>query len=152
MATTGLAAQVRPNRGALLQDINQRFANQVIKEMGLSADQVPRFRKIVVAWADKRSALEGEEQRLRVALMNEFRPGVAANPDSASRFVDALNENRVEYAVTFRDEMRELAPILTPVQRGQFQVARDRLLQRVKDALQQRPGGRGGAVPGVPIG
>jgi hypothetical protein len=143
----GRGEQLRPNRAAMLQDINQRFANQVIKEMGLSADQVPRFRRIVVSWAQKRSALEAEEQRLRMALANEFRPGVAANPDSAAKFVDAVNDNRVEYAMTFRDEMRELTPILSPVQRGQFQVARDRLLQRIKEQLQQRAAGRVGGAP-----
>jgi hypothetical protein len=81
--------------------------------------------------------------------MGELRPGVAANPDNVSRFVDGLNVNRVAYAETFRDEMKELAPILSPVQRGQFQVARDRLLQRVRDLQSQRPNGagRGAASP-----
>ena len=131
------------NRMALVGDINLRFANQVIKEMGLTAEQVPRFRRVVVAWAEKRSALELEERRLRLALADEFRPGVAANPDSAARFVDALGANGVEIAATFRDEMKELIPVLTPVQRGQFMLARSRLLQRVKELQQKRPGGGG---------
>jgi hypothetical protein len=36
--------------------------------------------------------------------------------------------------------MRELSPILNPVQRGQFQVARDQLLQKVRELQQQRTG------------
>jgi hypothetical protein len=58
-----------------------------------------------------------------------------------SHLVDAINVNRIAYAETFRDEMRDLTPVLTPVQRGLFQLSRDRLLARVKDLQQQRPGG-----------
>lgn len=152
VAVAPVVAQVapRPQRAALLQDINQRFANQIIKEMGLTQDQVPRFRRVVVSWAQKRTALEAEERRLRLALAEEFRPGVAANADSAASYVDALNANRVSYAISFQDEMKELTPILSPIQRGQFQLARDRLLQRVKDLQQLRPGGTGVLQPPEP--
>ena len=141
------SAQVKPGprpRAQLLQQIDQMFLNQVTREMALSPDQVPRFQRVVSTWAQKRAMLEEEERRLRQALAGELRPGVAANPDSVSKFVDAMNDNRVDYANSFRDEMRELTPILSPVQRGQFQVARDRLLQRVKELQQQRQGLGGG--------
>jgi hypothetical protein len=138
---------VRPRRAALLRDIQQVFLNQVTREMALSPEQLPRFSRIVGAWAEKRGALEIGERSLRQALQDQLRPGVAANPDSVSRVVDAINANRVAYAETFRDEMRELVPVLTPVQRGQFQVARDRILQRIRDLQQQRAGGAGrGAI------
>lgn len=141
LAVAPMSAQQGPRpRAALLRDIGVMFMNQVTREMALSGDQVPRFQRLVSTWAQKRATLEAEERRLRQALASELRPGVAANPDSVSKFVDALNDNRVDYANSFRDEMRELTPILTPVQRGQFQVARDRLLQRIRDLQQQRPG------------
>jgi hypothetical protein len=147
LATAPVAAQrpggQRPGaaRAALLQNIEQIFLNQVTSEMALTADQQPRFRRVVSVWAQKRAALEAEERQLRQSLKTELTPGVAANPDSVSRFVDALNANRVAYAESFRDEMRDLTPILNPVQRGQFQVRRDQLLQRIRDLQQQRPGG-----------
>jgi hypothetical protein len=147
LAAAPLAAQreagQRPGaaRARLLQNIDQVFLNQVTTEMALTADQQPRFRRVVSSWAQKRGALEVEERQLRQSLKRELTPGVAANPDSVSRFVDDLNANRVAYAETFRDEMRELTPILSPVQRGQFQVRRDQLLQRIRDLQQQRPGG-----------
>ncbi|HEY4101511.1 MAG TPA: hypothetical protein VGM20_11625 [Gemmatimonadales bacterium] len=144
-----LAAQKEPRRAALEQNIERVFMNQVTKEMGLTPDQVGPFQRVVTTWAQKRAGLETEERQLRLSLMGELRPGVAANPDNVSRYVDGLNSNRVAYAETFRDEMKELAPILSPVQRGQFQVARDRLLQRVRDLQLQRlnGGGRGAASP-----
>ncbi|MGH7523381.1 MAG: hypothetical protein ACREK8_03655 [Gemmatimonadales bacterium] len=148
VVAAGSAAAQRPGnarqggrRAALLEGINQAFLNQVTSEMALTPEQLPKFRRVVTQWAQRRAALEAEESELRQALKRELTPGVAANPDSVSRFVDALNANRVTYSESFRDEMRELAPILTPVQRGQFQLRRDQLLQRVRDLQLQRPGG-----------
>lgn len=143
-AVAPLAAQrpgnPRPARAALVRDIEQIFLTRVTRVMALTPEQQPRFQRAVLAWAQKRESLETEEHQLRQSLNRELTPGVAANPDSVSRFVDALNANRVAYAESFRDEMRELAPILNPVQRGQFQVARDQLLQKVRELQQQRTG------------
>lgn len=137
-----IAPRMAPQRQALLEEINRRFLNQVVAEMGLTEAQIPRFKQVVISWAQKRATLELEERQLHQALVGgELRPGVAANPDSVSRFVDGINAVRVEYAETFRDEMRDLTPILTPVQRGQFQIRRDQFLQRVRDLQQQRAGG-----------
>jgi hypothetical protein len=130
----------RPARAALVRNIEEIFLNRVSRVMALTPEQQPRFQRVVLAWAQKRASLEIEEHQLRQALNRELTPGVAANPDSVSRFVDALNANRVAYAESFRDEMRELTPILNAVQRGQFQVARDQLLQKVRELQQQRAG------------
>lgn len=149
-ATAQKGARMAPARQVLLETINRRFMNQVIKEMALTPEQVPRFQRVVLSWAQKRAALEDEERRLHQALTgDELRPGVAANPDSVTREVDGINAVRVKYAEAMRDEMLELAPILSPVQRGQFQIRRDQFLQRVRDLQQQRPGGAA-TTPGGP--
>lgn len=138
-----VAAQAVPRqqRAVLVRDVEQAFLTQVSREMALTEDQAPRFQRVVALWAQKRGGLEADERKLRQALNGELRPGVAANPDSVSRLVDAINVNRIAYADTFRDEMHDLTPVLTPVQRGLFQLSRDRLLTRVRDLQQQRPGG-----------
>ena len=127
-------------RAALLRDIQQVFMNQAIREMALNDEQAPRFRRVVGSWAQKRAALEADDRTLRQSLSRELTPGVAANADSVAHLVDAIDSNRVAYSETFGSEMRDLAPILTPVQRGQFQMARDRLLQKVQQLQAQRAG------------
>jgi hypothetical protein len=92
--------------------------------------------------AGKRRDMERQERDLRQALNRQLRPGVAADADSVARLVDGLTEQRVAYAETFREEMREVAAILTPVQRGQYLLLRDRLMQRVQEIRQSRPGAR----------
>jgi hypothetical protein len=131
----------QPRREMLLQNINQMFVNRATREMALTDDQLPRFRRVVTAWAGKRAALEAEERELRLSLSGQMRPGVAANADTVARIVDAINDNRVAYSETFRDEMRELRPILTPIQRGQFQIIRDQILQKIRELTQQRSAG-----------
>jgi len=131
-------AQVRPRRAALIAQIEQLYLGNLTRQMGLTAGQLPRFRAVITSWAQKRAALEAEEAGLRQALMGELRPGIAADADSVAKLVDALNANQVAYAESLRDEVRDLTPILTPVQRGQFELARDRLMQRVRDIQNQR--------------
>ena len=126
-------------RAVLLREIQMRFINQARNQMRLTPEQWPRFQGVIVAWAKKRTVMEAEEQRLTMALHGQMRPGVAANADSVSRYVEQLNATRAEIAASIRDEARELSPILTPVQLGQFQVLRDRQLQMIRDLQQKRP-------------
>jgi hypothetical protein len=76
-----------------------------------------------------------------MALTWQLRPGVAADQDSVTRLTRALVELRVDYAKTWRDEMGELS-YLTPVQRAQLYLMRDRLLQRVQEIRDQHGGWR----------
>jgi hypothetical protein len=89
-------------------------------------------------WFLKRRQLEDQEQLYRQAMAAQLRPGVAANRDSVSRLIDRLLALRISYAESFRQEDRELAAYLDPVQRGQFLVMRERLLERVQRARDER--------------
>lgn len=133
-----------PVRAQRLREmVEQRFAERLREDLGLSDDQTTKVRVSLGGLAAKRRGMEQDERRLRQALTYQLRPGVAANPDSVAKLVDALTNHRVAYAQTFKDEMRELAAILNPVQRGQYLLMRDRLMQRVQDVQQgrqQQPG------------
>lgn len=140
MLTTSPATAQKPGaRAAVLRGrIEEQFVRRMQVELGLSDETATRMQRVVTTWATRRRALEEEERRLRQALNLQLRPGVAANSDSVGTYVDELTANRVAYAQSFRDEMRELSPILTPVQRGQFQILRDRLLLRMQEVQQQQ--------------
>ena len=128
-----------PVRAARLREmVELRFGERMREELGLSDDQANRVRVALGGLAAKRRGMEQDERRLRQALAHQLRPGVAANPDSVAKLVDALTTHRVAYAQTFRDEMRELSTILNPVQRGQYLMMRDRLMQRITELQQGR--------------
>jgi hypothetical protein len=128
----------------LRRRIEQRFGERLKEELGLSDEQASRLRIALAALAAKRRGMEQDERRMRQALAYQLRPGIAANADSVARLVDALTTHRVAYAQTFKDEMRELSTILNPVQRGQYLMLRDRLMQRAEELRQGRlqPGAR----------
>lgn len=131
----------------LRMQIEQRFGERLTEELGLSDEQAVRMRISLAAIATRRRGLEQEERRMRQALASQLRPGVAANADSVAKLVDALTNHRVLFAQTFKDEMRELSAILNPVQRGQYLMLRDRLMQRAQE-LQQGRANQPGPLPG----
>jgi Spy/CpxP family protein refolding chaperone len=146
-ATVGgaVAAQdpdtTHPQAQVLRQRIEERFAQRVQEQLGLSDEQATKLRSTSQEYGARRRKMEARERDLRVALTGQLRPGVAANQDSVARLTKALVDLRVDYANTWRDEMNALS-YLTPVQRAQLYVMRDRLLQRVQEIRDERGGWR----------
>lgn len=130
----------------LRQQVEQRFGERVREQLGLTDDQATKVRAALGQLAVRRRGMERQERALRQALAFQLRPGVAADADSVAKLVDALTNHRIAYAQTFRDEMRDLSAILNPVQRGQYLMMRDRLMQRVQE-LQQGRNDPGPAAP-----
>ncbi len=126
----------------LRQQIEERFAQRVQEQLGLSDEQTAKLRGTSKEYGSRRQALEGRERALRQALSGQLRPGVAANQDSVARLIRDLVDLRVSYAETWRDEMADLSRFLTPVQRAQLYVMRDRLLRRVQEIRDERNGWR----------
>lgn len=127
-----------PQAARIRQQIEQRFAQQMQANLGLTDAQAAKLRATFNTYAPKRRALEQEERALKRGLQGQLRPGIAANSDSVAKLVDRLLEVKVAYAQSFVDENREMARYLTPVQRAQFQVMRERLMARVEEIRQQR--------------
>jgi hypothetical protein len=140
------SAPLPPRRAEQLrQMIEQRFTERVKEALGLTDDQAARMRGVQAMVAEKRRMLEMQERQVRMALGNQLRPGIAANADSVAKLVNALTAQRVAFAQTFQDEMRELSTFLTPVQRGQYLLMRDRLMMQIEELRrstqqQMRPG------------
>lgn len=135
LVTTTLRAQIEDDsrRGDSLRVlIQERFARQVQEQLGLTDDQADKMRNTALTWFGKRRNLEVQERRLRAALAGQMRPGVPADQDSVARLTDALLALKVAQVQTYRDELREMS-YLTPVQRAQFFILRDRLLRRIEE-------------------
>jgi Spy/CpxP family protein refolding chaperone len=133
-----LAAQQGPppRSPALRRELEQRFASQMREQLQLTSEQDTKVRGIMSGYADRRRALEDEQRDMREALNGQLRPGIAANGDSVTRLVDGIAAGRVNYAKLVQDEMRELSTVLSPVQRGQLFLLRERVLQRVQEMRQ----------------
>jgi Spy/CpxP family protein refolding chaperone len=75
-----------------------------------------------------------------------MRPGQAADADSVRRLMDGIQANRAELFRLEQDQDREMAGYLTPVQRAQYQMLRERLLARLQEVRRERGLGRGQGV------
>ncbi|MEO5826506.1 MAG: hypothetical protein ABIR59_11510 [Gemmatimonadales bacterium] len=115
--------------------VEEAFLRRARQEMALNDDQAQRLGRVLEASGTRRADLDDADRLARKALMSQLRPGIGANADSVVRLVDAITANRVAHAETFRSEMRELNDILSPVQRGQFLLLRDRMLNQVRTML-----------------
>jgi hypothetical protein len=131
----------RPPARELRQRIEERFAQRVQEQLGLTDEQTAKLRTTSREYGDRRRVLETRERELRLALTGQLRPGMAADQDSVARLTRALLDLRVDYAKSWREEMNDLS-YLTPVQRAQLYVMRDRLLQRVQEIRDERGGWR----------
>jgi hypothetical protein len=122
----------------LRQQVEGRFAERVRERLQLSDDQMTRLRGTARTYGARRRELADRERGIRAALAEQLRPGVAANQDSVSRLTDALVALRDSHAHTLRDENRELSEYLTPVQRSQLFVMRERLMRRAREIRAER--------------
>ncbi len=124
--------------GELRRLIEERFTARVREELGLTDQQASRMTEVVGAYFVKRRVMEQEERRLRQGLAAELRPGVAADKDNVGRLTDQLLDLKLRYVQSYKDEVRELAAFLDPIQRAQFLIMRERLLDRIQQAQEAR--------------
>jgi hypothetical protein len=109
------------------------------------------MRQTTTKWFGFRRDLDSQQRQLRQALAGQLRPGIAANKDSVSRYVSQLIDIKVRYAESFKQESGEMSAYLTPVQQAQYFMMRERLLDRIVEAREQRMQNRPpGARQGVP--
>ena len=122
----------------LRQLIEDRFAARAREELGLNDEQFQRLRSTSAQFAAERRGVEQQERRLRQAMAFQLRPGIAADQDSVAKLTSALIDVKGAYVQTYRDEMKALAAFLNPVQRAQYFVLRERLLNLAQQVRTQR--------------
>jgi hypothetical protein len=119
---------------SLRHRIEERFASRVQERLGLSNEQTAKLRATSQTFGARRRELHERERVLREALNQQLQPGVAARADSVARLTDALVELKLQAAQAARDEMKEVAGYLNPVQRARLFMMREQFSHRVKEA------------------
>ena len=124
--------QDRPTREQLLRQIEQRFMARATESMGLDAEQAERLRSTVTHYAVERRALERNDRAIKQALAGQLLPGVAADQDSLLTLLDRLMDARVAYVESLRKELTEMEQYLDAVQRAQYVMLRDQLIEQIR--------------------
>jgi hypothetical protein len=138
----------------LRQEVLDRYRTRAHEVLGLNPDQAARFDSAQAhAWSERRPLMI-ERRRINQALQGQMQPGVAANPDSVSRLLDARRRVTQSLFQVDDQEDHELAGFLNPVQRARYQEFRQRFRERIAEAVRnnrpgmRRPGLRPGLRPG----
>jgi hypothetical protein len=118
---------------SLRQRIEERFTARAQEELGLSNEQTTKLRATSQQFRARRGELRTRGERLREALAAQLRPGIAANQDSVAKLTDAMIQLRMAEAQISRDEVKEQAKYLDPVQRARLYIMRERFAHRVRE-------------------
>ena len=138
-----------PDREAMIRaQIEERFGQAVRTRIGLNDQQMERLRTVSRASEDRRRDLTEREADMFRGVMDQMKPGVAANQDSIARLIDGIAALRVQRAQSDQQELRELAQFLNPLQRAQLLVMRQQMMNRV-DAIRRGGAEAGGMGPGM---
>ncbi len=125
---------------AIRAQIEARWGQRIQAELELNDQQMDRLRAVARANEDRHRDFNRHEADLMRAVAEQMRPGVAANPDSLGRMLDALAGVRVQRAQSDQQELRELGQFLNPVQRARLLLMRRQLMDRIEQI-------RRGAMP-----
>jgi len=130
---------------AIRAQIEERWGQRVQAELGLTDQQMDRLRTAQRANQDRHRDLNQREADLIRGVMDQLRPGVAANSDSLNRALDGIAAIRVQRAQAEQQELRDLSQFLNPVQRARLMLMRQQLMNRIDQI-------RRGGAPGMGAG
>ncbi len=138
-------------RQQLQRELRQRWNARVRQDLNLTDDQAVKLQATEDRHLAQRRDLAQQQRGVQEALRQQLQPGIAANGDSVRRLMDTREKNRATLAQIDRDEDRELAGYLTPVQHARYQMLRQQLQERIRQIREQRRlRGQAGPRAGIP--
>jgi hypothetical protein len=136
-----VAAQNPPDSGSAAR--RQRREAWVGQALGLTTDQAAKLEATRARFAPQRRAIMERARAIRAGLRGQMQPGIAANADSVRKLLDARDQNRGAFVQLQRDEEKEMAGYLSPVQRARLDLLRERFAG-MRSRGGRRHGGRRG--------
>jgi Spy/CpxP family protein refolding chaperone len=107
-------------------DGRQRREAWVRGALSLTTDQAAKLEATRARFAPQRRAVMERRRAIVQGLRGQLQPGIAANADSVRKLLDARDQNRSALAQLQRDEEKEMAGYLSPVQRARLDLLRER--------------------------
>ncbi|HXH63032.1 MAG TPA: hypothetical protein VNG95_02550 [Gemmatimonadales bacterium] len=137
-------------RVQLRQQVRDRWHEHIRQNLNLTDDQANKLFATEDRFEATRRPLQQRQAGIAQDLNQQLQPGVAANGDVVTRLMNEREDNRLKIEQIDRDEDREMAGYLTPVQRARYQRQRQIFRERVRDLMWHRAQQRGMGRPGGP--
>ena len=150
VALSGVAAAQRPPAGgasgAAVGDqraqLEARFRRQLAQavrvRVGLTDAQMARLAPVNERYSVQRRELQTDERATRIALQRALRAGTSDSAQVAA-LLQRLIEQQKRRVSLLEAEQRDLAAIMTPIQRARYMALQEQLRRQVE----QRRGGGG---------
>lgn len=132
-------AQPGQERARLEGDIRRGFARAVRQRVGLSEDQMRRLGPVTQRHEQQRRQLQMEERRTRMALHALLRDS-SADSSGISQHLQTLVDLQKRRVQVLEAEHRDLATIMTPLQRARYMAVQEQLRRRMEQMRQRRGG------------
>lgn len=134
-------------RAELESDIRRSFARAVRERVGLSEAQMQRLAPLAQRHEQARRQLQAEERDVRRDLLLSLREN--SSGENAAALLDRMVDIQKRRAALFETEQRELAAIMTPVQRVRYIALQEQIRRRLEQLRQRRQGD--GVAPRRPL-
>jgi Spy/CpxP family protein refolding chaperone len=137
-------------RVQLRQMVRERWRAHIRQNLSLTDDQAAKLFATEDRFEAARRPLQQRLGGIARDLNQQLQPGVAANGDAVTRLMNEREDNRLKLEQIDRDEDREMAGYLTPVQRARYQRQRQVFRERIRDLMWHRAQQRGMGPSGGP--
>lgn len=133
-----------PPRGELEAELRRGFARVVRQRVGLSDDQMRRLAPIAQKLATERARLQLDEREARMELGRILRDTVQADTVKVVSLLSQLLEVQKRRVQLQEQEQKDLAAIMTPIQRARFLGLQEQLRRQMEERRRGRGEGFGG--------
>ena len=147
--TTAASAQrgggAPPPRDELEAELRRGFARAVRQRVGLSEDQMRRLAPITQKYATERARIQLDEREVRMELGRMLRDSVSADSARVEHLLARMLDVQKRRVQLMEQEQKDLATIMSPVQRARFLGLQERLRRQMEERRRGR--GEGGPPP-----
>ena len=132
------AAQVQ----RLQQEIHTRWHQHIVTQLQLNSDQAGKLQATEEKFDGLRRPIQLRQVEIAGELNRQMQPGVPADNDAVARLLAEREDNRAKLQDLDRQQDREMAGYLTPVQRVRYQRQREWLKGQIQQMRERRQEGR----------
>ncbi|HKR54791.1 MAG TPA: hypothetical protein VJS20_00715 [Gemmatimonadales bacterium] len=127
---------------SIQKQIRLRWHQHIVTQLQLNSDQASQLQATEDKYDGMRKPIQRRQVEIAGELNRQMQPGVAADNDAVTRLLAEREDNRAKLQDLDRQQDREMAGYLTPVQRVRYQRQREWLKGQIQQQRERRQEGR----------
>jgi len=104
----------------------------------LSDDQMMRLRPVTQKYEQQRRQLQMEERDTRLSLRTSLQAGQSADANQVDQMLQRMVDIQKRRVAILEAEQRDLATIMTPIQRARYMALQEQIRRRLEQMRQRR--------------